>query len=1601
MTRAALLIATTEYVDPGLRLLRSPAQDARRLGALLDDPSIGYFDRVTMLVNESKASVEEHIEEFFRNRAASDTLLLYLSSHGIRDKHGRLFFTTVRTRRELPDSTAVSARFVEEQMSRCRASGKILLLDCCYGGAFVQGMEPFAAESEELTAQAAGKGTYVMAASDVLEFAYEGEQMKHRSGPFRSVFTEAVVDGLTTGRADADNDGVITAHELFAYIQAHVRETGVPQTPTEFTSGVQGNIPVAKAALWHRGAGTDADPFAVDGLPLGELLPALVPTEERGLCAPDWPPNGSFAVPIGRMYDPAQGLQETLTVDLSGGAAHVGVVGGMWSGKTSVLRTLACSLALTHSPEEMQIYALHGEPDGLARLTGLPHVGKVADYAEGEEVRELVEGVTATLDRREQLCAQLRVRSPRRFRALRMRGELPEERNGEIFLLIDSWREFQTRYAELARQVLRVAQQGAYYGVHLAVSAGRWQDFPEDLALHLTTWIELALAAPQESRIDAELAGGIPPGGPGFGLTRGRRYVRIALPTLADPRAEEDAPASGASANFLSGTAGMGAGGGSGGAGATAFDDEAVGLDRLVGRVAESWTGPKAAPLDTRPAPASTGPGFMDLLDVDPLIVEPARTEPTVGGPAGTDPFGGTPVSTTPVGATPTAVHAATPVDGEPVDEARAETDPLDADWMDADEPVTIRLGTVRPGADEPVADALDTDRRETDGPPTTRPETDGPRATSPETARRVTGRATTPPGARFPGPRLPVPAWAPRPPARQLTVPLGVDPTGKRVLLDPKAAADGGWGPHGLLLGATASGKSELLRTLVLGLASQHSPEDVNFFLLDYKGTATFSGLDRLHHVTAVVADLEAEPSHAERLSAALTGELQRRQDVLRSAGSYASRTDYEKARAAGAPLEPLPALFVIVDEFSELLTAHPWFLDLFVAIGRVGRSLGIHLLLSAQHIEESALKGLDTYLSYRIALRTGSAAVSRAALGTPDAYTLPVQPGGGYLKVGLDSMTRFQAPYVSGRVRPDSEETVYDTVIDRIAGLGPLAHQVLLPPLDAPPTLDRLLPVHTWRSGSGGPAVPHSAGHLRVPAGVVDRPFQQRRDVLHLDFTERTGHLAIVGGPLSGKSTLLRTLVCSLALTHTPRDVQFYCLDFGGGSLQSLSGLPHVGGVASRLQPDQVHRTVADMTALLDRRQREAAEPGADSHTPWRRRQGTAGTGAPAGDPYGDVFLVVDNWAVLRETYEQLEPAVIDLAARGHAHGIHVVITATRWIQVRAAAQDLFPVRLELRLGDTFDSSIDGGAAAGVPEGRPGRGLAPDGAHFLAALPRIDGEPGDEGLTAAVESLVTEVARAWSGPPAPPVRLLPDVLPADQLPAPSGDRIAIGTDEQSLAPVHLDFAKDPHFVVIGDSESGKSNLLRLIAEGLVTSLPPERARLMVVDYRRSLLDTAVTEHRIAYVASASALGRTIDDVVQALQRRLPGPDVTPEQLRSRSWWTGPDLYLLVDDLDLVTTTSADPLHPLAELLPMARDIGFHLVLARSFAGAGRSMFHPLMQRLREMGTPALVLSGTKEEGELFGVRPRHLPPGRGQFVDRRAGSRLIQTALLTPEDA
>jgi len=871
---------------------------------------------------------------------------------------------------------------------------------------------------------------------------------------------------------------------------------------------------------------------------------------------------------------------------------------------------------------------------------------------------------------------------------------------------------------------------------------------------------------------------------------------------------------------------------------------------------------------------------------------------------------------------------------------------------------------------------------------------------------------------------------WAPRAARDMLRIPIGTGPDGRAVQLDIKEAAQDGMGPHGLVVGATGSGKSELLRTIVLGLAATHPPDALNLVLVDFKGGATFASLDRLPHTSALITNLANELPLVDRMNDALSGELTRRQELLRRSGNIASIRDYDRARAAGADLAPLPALLVVCDEFTELLTAKPDFVDLFLQIGRVGRSLGVHLLLATQRLEEGRLRGLESNLAYKIALRTFSPAESRIAIGVADAAELPSSPGHAYLRVGTEPLRRFKAAYVSGpyrrpvapvvaapRVRPysthpapttdiaptwtDEEDTLLAVLVDRLAGRGRAAHRVWLPPLDRSAPLGQLLGGVVSDAVRGVTAAePSMRSGLRIPVAEVDKPFEQRRDVLWYDLAGAAGHIVVVGGPLAGKSTALRTIVTALALTHTPREVEVYCLDFGGGALGQLRDLPHVGGVAGRLDGAAVRRTVGEIATLLADRERRFTERGIDSMATFRRLRRPSDLDATVAlpeDGFGDVFLVVDGWATLRHEYEELEPVVVDIATRGLSYGIHVAASATRWTDLRAGVKDLFGSRLELRLGDPSDSSVDRRTAANVPPAAPGRGLSADGLHVLVAAPEIAGHD--------AAALVKAIASGWAGPVAPPVRMLPPVLPYSALlttaedgaavPLGRGRELPLGVAEADLRPVLVDFGAESHLVAFGDGECGKSTLLRSIAESITRRWTPEQARLVLVDYRRSLLGAVTSEHLIGYGTTAENTAPLIESVASYMDKRRPGPDVTPEQLRTRSWWTGPECFVLVDDYDLVATAATTPLLPLLEYLSQARDVGLHLILTRRAGGAGRALYEPILQRLRELGVPGIVMSGERDEGQLVGgVRPGPLPPGRGWLVTRREGTRLVQFA-------
>ena len=431
-------------------------------------------------------------------------------------------------------------------------------------------------------------------------------------------------------------------------------------------------------------------------------------------------------------------------------------------------------------------------------------------------------------------------------------------------------------------------------------------------------------------------------------------------------------------------------------------------------------------------------------------------------------------------------------------------------------------------------------------------------------------------------------------------------------------------------------------------------------------------------------------------------------------------------------------------------------------------------------------------------------------------------------------------------------------------------------------------------------------------------------------------------------------------LAETHDPRDVQVYCLDFGGGSLSSLRALPHVGSVAGRLDVDLIRRTIGQLESLL--RAREA------------RR--SSGESAAADDPYGDVFLVIDGWATIRQEFDTLEASITALAAQGLSYGIHVVVAASRWAEIRPALKDQIGTRIELRLGDPADSEMDRKRARQLVQSPPGRGITRDGHELVIALPRFDDVSADRLRT------------RYGGRVAPPVRAATDacsttmhsITAVTERAVPT--QILLGIGEAELLPVAVDFAAEAHLIILGEAECGKTHDA---ADALPRNRPHEHRELRSTVHRRFSPDAA-RRRRVRSPRGIRAVGGgTHTAAGQHCWNacRLGRPAQTSPSSscgcgrggrarRSMSssttttWWLG--------------ATGNNPLAPLLDFLPHAKDLGLHVVVARRSGGAARAMFDPVLARLRDLGCMGLMMSASPDDGVLLGsVRPVATGAGSG----------------------
>ncbi|HLX56247.1 MAG TPA: type VII secretion protein EssC [Ktedonobacteraceae bacterium] len=867
---------------------------------------------------------------------------------------------------------------------------------------------------------------------------------------------------------------------------------------------------------------------------------------------------------------------------------------------------------------------------------------------------------------------------------------------------------------------------------------------------------------------------------------------------------------------------------------------------------------------------------------------------------------------------------------------------------------------------------------------------------------------------------------WWSQPPFGRLRVPMGMGLNGP-IWIDFN---DNAHGSHGIIAGTTGAGKSELLSSLIVGLALTHHPHLVNFVLVDFKGGAAFKPFQNIPHTVGFVSDLSGRLT--ERALHALKSELKRREHMLGEA-NVTKISQYQVIRAQNpSAYQPLPNLFIIIDEFAELAKEHPTFMEGLVSVVQKGRSLGVHLILATQKPTGSVNPNIWSNLKFRICLRVASVQDSRDMLGRSEAGLLPFGiPGRGYFQVGAEIFDLFQSARISLPARVSNEAVVLskqastgaeeitdqkvlmDLIEPYTATIGAELFRPWPDPLPLRISLQELnqrhdMPPRAEPSAEDINAPQPLYGWLNCPVGLVDLPVEQKQEPLMLDIARQGGHVLIAGASGAGKSVFLRTLIISLAQTHTPAQLHMYLVDFGGQALRVFEKLPHVGGVFGESDNEYIRRLLRKLYGIIEERKNICREQQVDDFLAYQRRRKEK----PSMPDLPAVMLVIDKFIEFKQAFEKDMDLLIAIARFGRTYGVSLVLSVDRPIAVSSQLMSLIDLRLGLRLVELTDSLILLGKseAARLDPAAPGRGYQRgqtlDEVQF--ALPTA-GEDDDE-QNRLLDELVTLIAQETEGNPAPPIRLLPEYVPIDDflVEAAFGDpqaqqthaiRLRIGIEDLSLQPIALELNNDtPHALVAGGPGSGRTGVLQTSLMMLASTPTYADAKVILVDFRRTSRPMRRLPNIWLYADTEERLVDAINQLMDRLRARAARLQEELEQQVDDDEPVGQDftpILLIIDDYEQLNALTKNPIVDLKEFLLQSRDLNLHILVAGAPADLGRT--DPLLTQARA-GRLGVVLGGDPNEQPVLGVRMTDMPPGRG-FLVRRNKRDLVQFANLPQE--
>ena len=755
--------------------------------------------------------------------------------------------------------------------------------------------------------------------------------------------------------------------------------------------------------------------------------------------------------------------------------------------------------------------------------------------------------------------------------------------------------------------------------------------------------------------------------------------------------------------------------------------------------------------------------------------------------------------------------------------------------------------------------------------------------------------------------------------------------------------------GPHMLVAGTTGAGKSEFLRTLVAALSSNHSPDDLVFVLIDYKGGSAFDACAALPHVVGMVTDLD---NHlAERALISLEAELQHRERVLRDAAV----SDISGLRGAGARL---PRLVVVIDEFATLRAELPDFVTSLIGIAQRGRSLGVHLVLATQRPSGAVDANIRANTNLRIALRVQDAADSTDVIGGKDAADIArEQPGRAIIRRGSGDLVPVQTAFISGHTgvmdtpavwinkgRAAVSASSHDPHESDLARFVEAATQAAIgyerPRLPWLPDLaERVLAseVDVHCDGDGD----------ALAYALVDLPHEQRREVAR--WIPSVGHFAVSGASGSGVTTVLRTLIRGV---RSDREQWTYIVDCGANDFADLGMARHVGAVLASHETTRIERLLAWLAGELAERKASDVE-------------------APTGRQHVPIMVVIDGFAGFLDVIDYAAGGTLAeqwkrIARDGTSVGISIAAGAARPTDFGRSFAPFVREQLVLELADSQEYSALGLRPKSLPTFRPGRGVLLASQSVVQVLLRdVAGGAPDVGhcdmagwTPPSITELSTEVR-------------IDDLEGGEHASSPqAGLTIAIGVRDDTRASAFVRLRAGEHGLVAGPAGSGRTTSLLTVA----------------TQTRRSDPETVI----VGIEANPDSLSGTLADpalVFDAVGSYAELEHVLEAARNDERRW-----LIVVDDADQIDLEQG-PLWDFAHAAPR------HVCIVASVHNArSRQAYGHWTRFIRASGSGVLLQPDMTHDGDLLGVRlPRRLvlpeTPGRGVLV-ANTESTVIQLA-------